>query len=149
MNQKQQLTVKNNEYLFSHFPIRKKDSNISKVLVMLEKEIAMPICLSGHKTLVLINKWTHVFFSSIKKRSSILLWLCKDFANFSSLDPCYSSTKIMTVTNMLNTLPPEHIEHLSPQLFTHFFLLLDHLFSFTQSLTHTLNLTSNPLFIAT
>ena len=36
-NQEQHLPVKNNGYLLSHFPTRRKDSSISKVLTMLVK----------------------------------------------------------------------------------------------------------------
>lgn len=117
MNQQQQLTVKSNRYLFSHFPTRRKDSSISKVLMMLEKGNSDPDLSPGAQNFVLSNQCTHgVFCPSVHKgeeKHSLS-------AYFSSLSLCYSSIKIMIMARMLNTIPPEHIKHLSLQLFTHF-----------------------------
>ena len=114
---------KKNEDLFSHLPTRRKESSICKVLIKLEKGNTDPDLLLGHKSFVLRNKCTcGVFFcpSVHKGDQNHYLSIMQIPAYFSSLSPCYSSTKIMIMVRMFSTLSPEHIRHLFLQLFTQF-----------------------------
>ena len=89
----------------------------------LEKGNTDPDLLLGHKSFVLRNKCTcGVFFcpSVHKGDQNHSLSIMQIPAYFSSLSPCYSSTKIMIVARMFSTISPEHIRHLFLQLFTHF-----------------------------
>ena len=114
---------KKNEDLVSHLPTRRKESTICKVLMYLVIGNTDPDLLLGHKSFVLRNKCTcGVFFcpSVHKGDQNHSLSIMQIPAYFSSLSPCYSSTKIMIMVRMFSTLSPEHIRHLFLQLFTHF-----------------------------